>query len=89
MVEQEILNFTCFTKGIAPVRYHGVRLISMRLAVVDCIVLVDHIASHIRHWTIRHLLYAGRLQLASSVLFAFQTNWLSIYPFAKDVCWLE
>lgn len=47
--------------------------------------LVDSIVSCIRHWSVRLLSMAGRVQLIKSVLFAVSNFWLQCVPIPKQV----
>ncbi len=71
-MKQEILHVLQMPKGVLPVRYLGVPLISKRLSAVDCEVLITKISSRIDSWLVRKLSFAGRLQLMSSVLLSLQ-----------------
>jgi hypothetical protein len=55
-------------EGSLPVRYLGVPLITKRLSAVDCDALVAKIVGCIDSWLVRHLSFAVRLQLISSIL---------------------
>jgi hypothetical protein len=59
-------------KGHLPVRYLGVPLISSRLSVSDCSILLDKIVGRINSWTSKNLSFAGRLQLLKSVMYSLQ-----------------
>jgi hypothetical protein len=71
-VKQEILRVLQMPKGVLPVRYLGVPLISKRLSAVDCEALITKISSCIDSWLVRKLSFAGRLQLLSLVLLSLQ-----------------
>jgi hypothetical protein len=58
-------------EGHLLVRYLGFPLISTRLSIADCGVLLDRITGH-NSWLPRNLSCAGRLQLLSSVLYSLQ-----------------
>jgi hypothetical protein len=72
-------------EGSLPVRYLGVPLITRRLSVVDCEVLVAKIAGRIDSWLVRHLSFAGRLQLISSILFSLQIFLARVFILPKKV----
>jgi hypothetical protein len=73
------------TEGKLPVRYVGVPLITTRLTAADCEGLVAKFTSRIDSWCSKHLSFAGRLQLISSVLFSLQVFWSSILILPKVV----
>lgn len=52
--------------GTFPFRYLGVPLSPQKWAYSDCN-LVEKIIARVKHWSARHLSYAGRLVLIQSV----------------------
>jgi hypothetical protein len=70
--KQELLDFLQVPEGSFPVRYLGVPLITSRLSAADCESLVSKISARIDSWLVRHLSFAGQLQLITSVLFSLQ-----------------
>jgi len=72
-------------EGCLPVRYLGVPLITKRLTAADCEGLVVKFTSQIDSWCAKHLSFAGRLQLISSVLFSLQVFWSNIFILPKAV----
>ncbi|KAL8091842.1 hypothetical protein AgCh_034194 [Apium graveolens] len=68
-----------FNVGSLPLRYLGVPLISTRLWVNDCKSLIQKVRDKIDSWENDWLNYAGRVQLASSVLLSLQVYWGSIF----------
>lgn len=68
-----------FEVGLLPVKYLGVPLISTRLWHADCVSLIDQVKSRIQSWQNRWLSFAGRLQLAVSVLSSMQVYWASVF----------
>jgi O-acetyl-ADP-ribose deacetylase (regulator of RNase III) len=65
-----LLDFLQILEGSLPVRYLGIPLISTRLLAVDCESLVSRITARIDSWIAKHLYFAGRLQLITSILFS-------------------
>ena len=63
-----------FAMGSHPVKYLGVPLITTRLSLVDCKILVDRLIARTQSWTSKALSYAGHLQLIQSVLFNIQVH---------------
>ena len=82
---EAIQQTTGFKIGKLPVRYLGVPLITRRLSVGDCVVLIEKITARINSWTSRFLSYAGRLQLIQSVLFSIQNYWCRHFILPKCV----
>ncbi|KAL0453511.1 UNVERIFIED_CONTAM: hypothetical protein Slati_1329200 [Sesamum latifolium] len=68
-----------------PVRYLGIPLAAQRLSVTDYSPLVDQIAKSISKWTVKSLLYAGRLKLIRSVIQGVECYWLQIFPLPAAV----
>ncbi|XP_024004423.1 uncharacterized protein LOC112081868 [Eutrema salsugineum] len=58
-------------QGSLPVRYLGLPLMPHKLRAQDFQPLVDKVKARISTWTIRHLNFAGRLQLIQSICNAF------------------
>ncbi|KAL8091333.1 hypothetical protein AgCh_033807 [Apium graveolens] len=74
-----IQNILDFNVGSLPVKYLGVPLISTTLWVNDCKALIQKVRDKIDSWENNWLNYAGRVQLASSVLLSLQVYWGSIF----------
>jgi hypothetical protein len=61
-----------------------------RLLAGDCECLVNKITSRMDTWLTKHLSFAGRLQLLSSILFSLQIFWSRIFILPKKiVCLIE
>jgi hypothetical protein len=65
------------------VRYFGVPLITKRLSALDCDALIAKAAGRIDSKLVRHLSFAGRLQLITSVLFSLQVFWARVFIIPK------
>ncbi|KAG7587049.1 Reverse transcriptase domain [Arabidopsis thaliana x Arabidopsis arenosa] len=65
--------------GALPVRYLGVPLSSCKMKRQDFQPLIDKILSRFNAWTVKHLSFAGRLQLIQSVIYSTITFWASIF----------
>lgn len=76
MLIRDILGVS---EGFLPVKYLGVPLISTRLWHADCMPLIDKVRKRIGAWQNKWLSYAGRLQLAISVLGSLQVYWGSVF----------
>ncbi|GJV25697.1 putative RNA-directed DNA polymerase [Tanacetum coccineum] len=74
-----ILNIMPFRVGSLPVRYLGVPLISKRLYVKDCQLLIDKARKRLLDWKNKSLSFAGRLQLIMSVVSSMQVYWASVF----------
>lgn len=80
-----LLAASGFRKGIFPVRYLGVPLITSQLSVRECELLTDKIMSRIRGGTVQFLSFAGRLQLIYSVMFSMMTYWCALFILPRRV----
>jgi hypothetical protein len=72
-------------EGSLPVRYLGVPLITKKLSGLDCEALVAKVAGRIDSWLVKHLSFAGRLQLVSSILFSLQIYWSKVFILPEKV----
>lgn len=77
--KRRILTNFPFDEGSLPVRYMGLPLMTQVMRRQDYMPLVERIRSQISNWTSRHLSYAGRLQLISSVLMSIVNFWASVF----------
>ena len=71
--------------GELPVKYLGLPLITTRLSATDCKPLLDSILNRIKGWTVKHLSFAGRLQLIKSVLNSLHVYWSSLLILPKKI----
>jgi hypothetical protein len=67
-LKQTILQESCFSEGSFPFKYLGVPLSPHRLLASQFSPLLHQLESAIQGWMGKHLSYAGRLELISSVL---------------------
>ncbi|KAG7539011.1 Reverse transcriptase zinc-binding domain [Arabidopsis suecica] len=65
--------------GALPVRYLGVPLTACKMKRQDYQPLLDRILGRFNGWTVKHLSFAGRLQLIQSVIYSTITFWASIF----------
>lgn len=61
--------------GQLPVKFLGVPLISSKLSINDCMLLIAKLTNRLNAWTSRLLSFAGRMQLIRAVLFPIQAYW--------------
>lgn len=78
-VKQSIVEQLPFEEGSFPVKYLGVPLISSRLLIADCKVLVEKVKHRINDWRNKSLSIAGWLQLVISVLSSLHVFWASVF----------
>ena len=83
-VSDEVVHNTLqtygFSRGILPITYLGLPLITSRLTQQLCSPLISRLCQRIEGWSARVLRYSGRLQLITSVLQGIQGFW-SMYLF--------
>lgn len=65
-------------QGSLSVRYLGVPLTSKKMTKQDFKPLIDKILSRFSAWTVKHLSFAGRLQLIQAVIYSIITFWAFI-----------
>ncbi|XP_031381367.1 uncharacterized protein LOC116196010 isoform X2 [Punica granatum] len=82
---QRLLDLSGFKRGILPVRYLGVTFIPVRLTDRDCKSLIDKITSRIEGWVVKKFSYAGKLQLAKSVIHSQVNFWCCAFVLPKKV----
>ncbi|KAG7581859.1 Reverse transcriptase zinc-binding domain [Arabidopsis suecica] len=75
----EMANRLGLLQGSLPVRYLGVPLTSKKMKEQDYQPLIDRILSRFSSWSVKHLSFAGRLQLIQSVIYSIITFWASIF----------
>lgn len=84
-LEKEIMEITRFGRGKLPVRYLVIPLDSKKLNITKCLPLIERITGKIKHWSVRYLSYADRLQLIQSVLFEVATYGMQALPIPNAV----
>lgn len=71
------------TLGSLHVMYLGLPLLPHKIRAEDYQPLLDNVNSKISHWSVRHLSYAGRLQLIQSVIYSLINFWAVVFPLPK------
>ncbi|KAL2225402.1 UNVERIFIED_CONTAM: hypothetical protein Sindi_2965300 [Sesamum indicum] len=84
-LKDQMLDILGFQEGHLPMRYLGLPLISSRLSISDCQVLISKIDARINGWEGISLTYAGRVQIIKSVLSALSLYWASAFILPKKV----
>ncbi|GKV34604.1 hypothetical protein SLEP1_g42967 [Rubroshorea leprosula] len=74
-----------FKAGSLPVRYLGVPLITGRLTDKDLKPLISKITDRMNSWASKHLSFAGRLQLITSIIQGISNFWCSTFILPKRV----
>lgn len=84
-VKQARVHLVGVTEGVFPLTYLGVPLKPTKWTKGDCSKVVDKIRNLITCWGSRHLSFAGRIQLISSVIFGIRAYWMSIFCIPSSV----
>ncbi|XP_071714307.1 uncharacterized protein [Rutidosis leptorrhynchoides] len=84
-VNNAILELMPYDEGVLPVKYLGVPLVSSRLMIKDCKVLVDKVKCKIDDWKNKFLSFAGRVQLITSILSSMQVYWSSVFILPDNI----
>ncbi|KAL0413832.1 UNVERIFIED_CONTAM: hypothetical protein Sradi_1584900 [Sesamum radiatum] len=84
-IKPRLLVILGFKKGVLPVRYLGVPLISSKLSATDGRQLLAKVDERIQGWGKLHLLFAARIQLIQSVLSALNTYWAMAFILPKGI----
>ncbi|GJX90604.1 hypothetical protein Tco_0343930 [Tanacetum coccineum] len=84
-VKISILNIMPFSEGKLPVKYLRVPLISSKLLIRDCIVLVEKATNRIGDWKNKSVSFAGRLQLCKSLISSLHVYWTSVFILPKGI----
>lgn len=84
-LKEDIRDVSQFSLGTLPFRYLGVPLSSKRLSIAECEQLADKMTKRISTWQSKHLSYAARLQLITSVLIGITSYWCQIFILPKRV----
>lgn len=77
--EVRILSNFSFAKGVLPIRYLGLPLMTKAMRKQDYFPLVEKIRCRISTLTSKFLSYAGRLQLIKAVLMSLVNFWATVY----------
>ncbi|GKC17938.1 RNA-directed DNA polymerase, eukaryota, reverse transcriptase zinc-binding domain protein [Tanacetum coccineum] len=85
-IKNDILMAMPFKEGTLPIKYLGIPLVSKKINVNDCKILIEVIHNRINDWKNKNLSFAGRLLLISSVLASLQVYWGSLFIFPMSVC---
>lgn len=72
-----------FTLGTLPVRYLGLSLLPRKMTKSDYAPLIERVKKRLHSWTSRHLSFAGRTQLISSVIQSIMAYWCAAFVLPK------
>ncbi|KAL0651628.1 hypothetical protein Bca4012_094319 [Brassica carinata] len=82
--ESDLIQFsTGILMGSLPVRYLGVPLVTKKLTLLNCEVLLQQIKGKFSSWSSKSLSFAGRLLLIKTVISGINTFWCSTFILPK------
>ncbi|XP_077225232.1 uncharacterized protein LOC143859080 [Tasmannia lanceolata] len=84
-VSTSISSILSIPEGQFPIKYLGLPLISTRLRISDCTMLISKIQKRIAGWANRCLSRAGRVELAKTVLNSFQLYWSASFNLPSTI----
>ncbi|XP_074315374.1 uncharacterized protein LOC141651568 [Silene latifolia] len=84
-VKADILLVSGFLEGHTPFKYLGVPIVSGRLSMKNCVVLIDNVTARIKIFGARKLSYSGRLILVNYVLTTLHSHWATIFVILRGV----
>ena len=84
-VRHQIVQQLGYTIEELSFKYLGVPLSSKKLTTIQWYPLIDKIMTRINSWTTKKLSYAGRAQLAKSVLFGVQAYWAQLFIIPANI----
>ncbi|XP_062153306.1 uncharacterized protein LOC133861533 [Alnus glutinosa] len=94
--KKDLLELLQMSEGVLPIKYSGVPLITKRLLAANYDSLIAKISTRMDSWLIRHLSFAGRLILITSVFdskakakIAWDKKLLRLREVAKDFIWFK
>ncbi|GJQ98638.1 RNA-directed DNA polymerase, eukaryota, reverse transcriptase zinc-binding domain protein [Tanacetum coccineum] len=81
------INIThlCFADDLLVMCHGDVPLVSKKIGVANCKVLIDKVNQELSDWKNKNLTYAGRAQLIASVLSSMQVYWDFVFLLPKTV----
>ncbi|XP_062088799.1 uncharacterized protein LOC133795363 [Humulus lupulus] len=81
----KILLCTKIDKGSFLLKYLGVPMWPTKWKATDCDLIIKKIRLRLHSWSIRHLSFAGQVQLIHSVLLGLRSYWMSIFLLPQSV----
>ncbi|XP_062111652.1 uncharacterized protein LOC133823078 [Humulus lupulus] len=79
---QEVLHLE---EGSFPLKYLGIPMRPTKWKEADCGEILKKIKLRLHTWSSRHLSYAGRVQLITSVLLGLRNYWMNIFLLPQSV----
>lgn len=80
ILTQQLATRFHISHGALPVKYLGLPLLPRKPQPLDYQPLIDKVLARITGWTVRHLSFAGRLQLIQSVILGIINFWGAVFP---------
>lgn len=82
---RELASRFGISQGSLPVKYLGLPILPHKLRPIDYQPLLDKVRGRMSGWTVRHLSFAGRLQLLKSVIHSIINLREAVFPL-PNVC---
>ncbi|CAH9090422.1 unnamed protein product, partial [Cuscuta europaea] len=80
-----ILDLVDFKVGAFPVKYLGIPLSPLKLAIAEYAPLLEKISDYLSSWNTKTLSYAGRTELIKSVIQGVHSFWLQVFPIPQAI----
>ncbi|XP_062100800.1 uncharacterized protein LOC133806725 [Humulus lupulus] len=84
-VRNQLLKLVQLEEGIFPLKYLGVPMRPTKWKMADCDEILKKIKLRLHTWASRHLSYAGRVQLITSVLLGLRNYWMNIFLLPQSI----
>ncbi|WMV06756.1 hypothetical protein MTR67_000141 [Solanum verrucosum] len=85
VVKERLLEMTSYVEGEFPIRYLGLQLSPKKWSKIECNKLCQKIIERIISVSNRHLSYAGKLQVITSILFSIHNFWGAVFILPQSV----
>ncbi|XP_062100641.1 uncharacterized protein LOC133806567 [Humulus lupulus] len=78
-VKDQLLQILQLEEGTFPLKYMGIPMRPTKWKMIDCGDILKKIKLRLHTWASKHLSYAGRTQLITSVLLGLRNYWMNIF----------
>ncbi|XP_062074097.1 uncharacterized protein LOC133778243 [Humulus lupulus] len=84
-VKDQIIQILQLDEGTFPLKYLGIPMRPTKWKMADCGEILKKIKLRLHTWASRHLSYAGRIQLITSVLLGLRNYWMNIFLLPQSI----
>ncbi|XP_062103358.1 uncharacterized protein LOC133814412 [Humulus lupulus] len=84
-VKDQLLQILQLEEGTFPLKYLGILMRPTKWKMTDCGEILNKIKLRLHTWASRHLSYAGRTQLITSVLLGSRNYWMNIFLLPQSI----